>query len=365
MRIGVDVRELQRGVRTGIGRMVEAVISETPSVRSDLRLVLFADDSTRAAEVETATDLHVLRQPTTLWFDQIELPRALARHAIDVFWSPYYKAPICSPCPTVITIHDVLFLKQGGQRIENALFKPWARLIGSRASAVLTDSEHSQRDLVTLLGIDPARIAVVPLGVSERFTPKERDKAPDMLSRLGIPENYILTVTNFRPHKNGDFLIRAFARVAERIPDTVLVLAGKKTHESHKLCESAEQLRIGDRVVMPGLITDEDLPALYAGARLFVFPSLHEGFGLPVLEAMASGTPVVSSCTSSLPEVVGEAGRMLAPTDEEAWVEALFELSTDVTMRQQQIHAGLERASAFTWRRSVSELMDVLEGVAR
>ena len=365
MRIGVDVRELRRGVRTGIGRMVEAVISETPSVRSDLRLVLFADDSTRAAEVETATELHVLRQPTTLWFDQIELPRALARHAIDVFWSPYYKAPICSPCPTVITIHDVLFLKQGGQRIENAIFKPWARLIGSRASAVLTDSEHSQRDLVTLLGIDPARIAVVPLGVSERFTPKERDKAPDMLNRLGIPENYILTVTNFRPHKNGDFLIRAYARVAERIPDTVLVLAGKRTHESHKLCESAEQLGIGDRVVMPGLITDEDLPALYAGARLFVFPSLHEGFGLPVLEAMASGTPVVSSCTSSLPEVVGEAGRMLAPTDEEAWAEALFELSTDVTMRQQQIHAGLERASAFTWRRSVSELMDVLEGVAR
>jgi glycosyltransferase involved in cell wall biosynthesis len=345
--------------------MVEAVISETPSARPSLRLVLFADDSTRAAEVENAAELHVLRQPTTLWFDQIELPRALARHDIDVLWSPYYKAPIYSPCPTVITIHDVLFLKHGGQRLENAFFKPWARLIGSRASAVLTDSEHSQRDLVTLMGIDPARIAVVPLGVSERFTPARRDKAPDMLKKLGIPENYILTVTNFRPHKNGDFLIRAYARVAERIPDTVLVLAGKRTHESDKLCESAQRLGIGDRVLMPGLISDEDLPALYAGARLFAFPSLHEGFGLPVLEAMASGTPVVSSCTSSLPEVVDEAGRMLAPTDEQAWAEALFDLSTDVTIRHQQIQAGLERASAFTWRRSVSKLMDVLEGVAR
>jgi len=365
MRIGVDVRELQRGVRTGIGRMVEAVIRETPSVRANLRLVLYADDSTRASDVATATELHVLRQPTTLWFDQIELPRALARHDIDVFWSPYYKAPIYAPCPTVITIHDILFLKHGRRRLGNVIFKPWARFIGSRAAVVLTDSGHSQRELVTLLGVDPDGIAVVPLGVSEQFSPEMRDKAPDTINRLGIPKNYILTVTNFRPHKNGDFLIRAYARVAERIPDTVLVLAGKKNRDSHNLSESAERLGIGDRVFMPGLISDEDLPALYAGARLFAFPSLDEGFGLPVIEAMASGTPVVSSCTSSLPEVVGDAGRMLAPTDEEAWAEAIFELSTDVTVRQPRIQAGLERVSAFTWRRSVSKLLDILEGVAR
>ena len=365
MKIGVDVRELQRGVRTGIGRMVEAVIHETPNVSPDAQLVLYADSSTRLELTSASVDYRILEQPFTLWFDQIELPRAIAGNNVDVFWSPYYKAPIYSPCPTVITIHDVLFLKHGGQRLKNALFKPWARLIGSRASAVLTDSEHSRRDLVTLLGIDPARIEVVPLGVSERFAPERRDKVPDTLNRLGIPENYILTVTNFRPHKNGEFLIRAYAQVAKKIEDTALVFAGKKNRDADNLYQSAERLGVGDRVFMPGMISDEDLPALYAGARLFAFPSLYEGFGLPLLEAMASGTPVVSSSASSLPEVAGDAGWMLEPTDEEAWAISILSLLTDGALRQRHIQAGLDRASVFTWRQSVSILLDILERTAK
>jgi alpha-1,3-rhamnosyl/mannosyltransferase len=365
MIIGVDVRELQRGVRTGIGRMVEAFINEASTVSPDARLVLFADSSTRLERASSSADYRTLAQPFTLWFDQIELPRAIARNHIDVFWSPYYKSPLYSPCPTVITIHDVLFLRHGGHHLKNALFKPWARRIGSRASAILTDSEHSKKDLVTLLGFDSALIEVVPLGVSKRFTPEERHRAPDTLKRLGIPENYILTVTNFRPHKNGEFLIRAYARVAKNIETTALVFVGKKSREAEDLRQTAVRLGVGDRIFMPGLVSDTDLPALYAGARLFTFPSLYEGFGLPPLEAMASGTPVLSSSASSLPEVTGDAARMHAPTDEEAWAQSILALSKDDALRERHIQAGLERASTFTWRQSISNLMEILSRVAK
>lgn len=365
MIVGMDVRELQRGVRTGIGRMVEAVIREAPNTSPNANLVLYADASTRLDLASTSTEYHILEQPFTLWFDQIELPKAIARSKIDVFWSPYYKSPLYSPCPSVITIHDILFLKHGGRHLKNALFKPWARLIGSKASAVLTDSEHSKHDLVTLLGIRPDRIQVVPLGVSQQFTAAAREKTSDILNKLGIPQNYILTVTNFRPHKNGDFLIRAFAQVAKQIEETALVFAGSKSRDADDLFLSAKRLGIAERVFMPGMISDDDLPALYAGARLFALPSLYEGFGLPLLEAMASGTPIVSSSASSLPEVAGDAGTIIEPTNEEAWAKSMLGLLTNDALRHQYIQAGLKRASTFTWRRTVSHLMEILEQVAR
>lgn len=365
MIIGVDVRELQRGVRTGIGRMVEAVIREISNVSPEAHLVLFADSSTRLELGSSAADYRILAQPFTLWFDQVALPREIARSHVDVFLSPYYKAPLYLSCPTVVTIHDVLFLKRGGRRLKNALFKPWARLIGSRASTILTDSEHSKKDLVTFLGFDPALIEVVPLGVSERFAPNARHRALDTLKRYGISENYVLTVTNFKPHKNGEFLIRAFARIAKNIESTALVFVGRKNREAEALRQAAGRLGLGGRVFMPGVVSDDDLPALYAGSRLFVFPSLYEGFGLPPLEAMASGTPVLCSSASSLPEVVGDAARTLAPTDEEAWADGMLTMLTDEALRQRHIRAGLERASTFTWRQSVSNLMGILERVAK
>jgi glycosyltransferase involved in cell wall biosynthesis len=345
--------------------MVEAIIREASNVSPDTRLVLFADSSTRLELASTSGDYRVLAQPFTLWFDQVALPRAISRSHVDVFWSPYYKSPVFSNCPTVITIHDVLFLKHGGRRLKKALFKPWARLIGSRASAILTDSEHSKKDLVALLGFDPALIEVVPLGVSGEFTPDKRNDAPDMLRRLGIPKDYILTVTNFRPHKNGEFLLRVYACLAKNIEATALVIVGKKNREAYDLHQTAIRLGVGDRVFMPGMVSDTDLPALYAGARLFTFPSLYEGFGLPLLEAMASGTPVLSSSTSSLPEVAGDAAMMRVPTDEEAWAQSMLAMLTNDTLRERHIQAGLERASTFTWRQSVSNLMEILSRVAK
>lgn len=364
MIIGVDVRELQRGFRTGIGRMVEAVITEAPKIRDNVDLLLYSDRTTRTELTTKATEHRTLPQPTTLWFDQVALPKALAEDHVDVFWSPYYKAPFFSPCPKAITIHDLLCLAVGGHRFKNALFKPWARLIGSRAARIITDSEHSRRDIESMLGLDPSRIEVVPLGVSCRFSPAALGQTPQLLRRLGVAARYILTVTNFRHHKNDGLLVRAFARLASRHPSVSLVLAGKPAEDQQGLLELIEHLDLRGRVHLPGLISDEDLPALYAGAELFAFPSVYEGFGLPVLEAMACGTAVVSSSSSSLPEIAQGAAVLLSPTDEHGWSRVLNDLLVNGDQKKKWVNAGLERAKAFTWRRSVEKILAVLESAA-
>lgn len=365
MRIGVDVRELQRGTRTGIGRMVEAFIAEAPPLSPNARFFLYADKSTRTGFEGEHTEVRVLGQPATIWFDQVALPRALAKDRVDVFLSPYYKAPVAAPCPFAVTVHDISFLKMGDKRVKNMLFRPWARLIASRAAVVLTDSEHSRRDLEETLGLDPSWIEVIPLGVSSRFSPKTQKNAPALASRLGIRGDYVLSVTNFRPHKNDRLLLSAFADLAAREPDLTLVLAGRPAASNQKLMDWIHRLDLKGRVVLPGLVPDEDLPALYSGARVFAFPSLYEGFGLPVLEAFASGTPVACSSSSSLPEVASDAALLLDPRDKEAWTQGLRRLLTDQRFRRTLIEAGLARARDFSWRHSAATILSTLERVAR
>lgn len=364
MRIGVDIRELQEGVWTGIGRVVEAFLSEAPSLSPGVELFLYADRTTRSEVEKNGHHLRRLPQPATLWFDQLALPRALRSDRIHVFFSPYYKAPLFSPCPAVATIHDVLFLKVGDRRLKHALFKPWARLIASRCDGVLTDSEQSRRDLEEVLKLSPSKLSVIPLGVSEHYSPRAREDSPQLLERLGIESPYILNVTNFRPHKNAVTLVRAFAELAPKEPELSLVLAGRHADSVDEIVALVERHGLQGRVHLTGSIPDVDLPALYAGARIFAFPSRYEGFGLPVLEAMASGVPVICSSSSSLPEVAGDAAILVEPDDASAWRDALERLAADASLRARLRRAGLERAQKFTWRRSVAQILSVLEKVA-
>jgi alpha-1,3-rhamnosyl/mannosyltransferase len=365
MKIGVDVRELQRATQTGIGRVVENFISDAPGLNPDARLFLYADDTTRTDLHGERIELRVLWQPTTVWFDQIALPAALARDGVDVFFSPYYKAPLAAPCPSVVTIHDVLFLKVGGPSLQNLLFKPWARLLASRVARVLTDSEHSRHDLQDTLGFQRSRIEVVPLGVSSMFSPDARQDSPRVARKLGLARDYVLSVTNFRAHKNDESLVKAFAGLAHQEPDVDLVLAGRPAVPTRRLEELIDRLGLDGRVVLPGLIADEDLPALYAGARVFAFPSLYEGFGLPVLEAMASGVPVACSNASSLPEVASEAALLLDPRDVRRWTEGVRRLLTDEPLRGTLVEAGLTRARGFSWRNSAARILSVLAEVSK
>src|SRR5205807_138876 len=239
--------------------------------------------------------------------DQVRLPRALREDGATVFLSPYYKGPRAAPCPVVLTIHDLFFIGHPGRRrrLHDATLIRLARLYARRAAAIVTDSEHSRREIAARLGIDPARVTVIPVALGPEF----RAPAPPGPGRDGIASSYILYVGNFRPHKNLPRLLAAYAALPAALRAAhALVLAGGNRAGRALLEARARELGVADRVVFAGLVADRDLPGLYAGATVAVLPSLEEGFGLPALEAMACGTPVVVSNRGALPEPVAAAG---------------------------------------------------------
>lgn len=231
------------------------------------------------------------------------------------FFSPYIKGPVFARCPFVTTIHDLLFLvtpEYTGTRYKlyNTVFRAIGGFISKRAAAIITDSEYSRKDIMRIFKINGKKINVIPIGVSEKYCPiKDQSVIEEVKNRYGIEQKYILYVGNFKPHKNVHTLIKAYNRLPNEIKDDYqLVLGGKKDRFYIEIGQLIGKLKIKQNVVFTDFISEEHLPVLYSGAEMFVFPSLYEGFGLPILEAMACGIPVISSDSSSLPEVVGDAG---------------------------------------------------------
>jgi len=363
MRIGVDGRELIAGARTGIGRYLIEVLRA--AAREGLECVVYGDDRTRFPVTLPGVSLCRLNGPT-LWVDQVALPRRLAHDRIAVFLSPYYKGPLCAPCPVVVTIHDLMFIRYPGSRrpLYDFVMTHLARLYAARAAAVITDSEYSKRSIVATLGVADGKVAVIPVALGAEFTPEPLTDAVRL--RYGIMPPYILAVGNFLPHKNVPRLIQAYAGLDQALHEThQLVLAGGDRERRNDLERLAGRLAVAARVLLPGLIDDADLPAVYSGAALFVLPSLEEGFGLPALEAMACGTPVAASNRAAIPEVVGDAALLFDPDKVSAIAEAMATALSDQDMRERMRRQGLARAGAFTSERTAGRVVALLREVGR
>lgn len=369
MRLGVDVREWEAGRRTGIGTFLEMFLIEAPRQRPGLSLLLYGNAST-SLPADLSSPVHRLREPFRLWFDQVSLAGAARRDRAEVFLSPYYKMPLACPCPAVITIHDLLFLEFPPARRHAApfyrlLFRVAAGLTARRAAAVLTDSEWSRRDLTRRLRLPADRVVPIPLGVSPRFRPVPPDRVRPVAARYGLDGEYLLYVGNFRPHKNVGALLTAYAALPASLRRRVpLALAGDPATGAGPLQAAAASRGLTDAVRFLGAIPDADLPALYAGATLFCFPSLAEGFGLPPLEAMACGAPVLCSDAAALPEVVGAAARLVDARRPEALAAALEGLLGDAAARARLREQGLARAAEFTPARFAARVLAVLEAAA-
>jgi len=301
-------------------------------------------------------------ESSRLLWDQMTLPRLLAESKADVFLSPYYKGPLKAPCPVVVTANDLIEVHYpGGSALKRLMLPGWMRLMSRRASRVLTLSEYSRRDLVETLGLDSSRISVVPVGVDERFFDAPSDARREQPRRaLDIPPGYVLYVGRCADHKNVRTLVRAWSA----LPDAVrnkhpLVLAGGDVDMFRELADGSNP-----SVSIPGFIDDDELAALYRDAAVMCFPSLYEGFGLPPLEAMACGTPVVASNATSLPEVLGDAALLLDPLDEEGWCVGLSNVLHDGELRQELISAGRRRAAKYTTARAAELMLDNLLAVA-
>ncbi|HET8653189.1 MAG TPA: glycosyltransferase family 1 protein [Gaiellaceae bacterium] len=342
----------------GAGRYAEELAPALLEAESRLRLTVFVnrDAPTALSQTDWASDVEWVQLPTRfsnrthLVGQATALPVLAARRRLDVLHSLANGGPPITPgVRRVVTLLDLIWLHQREAWGTAAAVKTMAvltRVSARTAHRVITISESARRDIVRSFGLDEKKVDVAPLGVR---IPEE----PTARGETGVPT--VLCVAQKRPYKNLASLIYAVADLRDQRP--VLVLPGEPTEHEGELRSLAARLGVADRVRFPAWVSDQELDALYASATCFVLPSLIEGFGLPVLEAMARGVPVACSDRPALPEVAGDAALLFDPTNHEAVTDAVRRLLTDVRLRESLAARGLERARQFSWRRTAEETL--------
>lgn len=278
----------------------------------------------------------------------------------DLFHATDHLLPYLPGTPTVFTLGDLTFLShpQTHSRL-NRLYLQWMMPTFLRlAGSVISISNSTHRDMQARYAPDPSKCFVVYPGIDSRFQPVlDRVRLNAVQEAYGLPSRFFLYVGTLEPRKNIPNLLRAFARA--RLEQVKLVIAGKQGWMFQPIFDLVQKLDLAQEVIFTGFVPDVDLPALYSLAEAFVFPSLYEGFGLPVLEAMACGTPVITSNVSSLPEVTGDAGLLINPLDEEQLAAAMRRLADDLDLQENLGQQGLARSAQFGWHRAAAETLDV------
>ena len=311
------------------------------------------------------------RWATVIWYRlNLPLPVELLAGRADLLHGPSFTLPP-SFAPSLLTVHDLSFL-----RYPQGAFPPLLRWLSkavprslNRARHVLADSDNTRRDLVELMGISNERITVVGAGVDQSFRRiTDTDSLETVRRRYALPQRFLLGMSTLEPRKNFTGLIAAFEQLAAARPDVTadlhLVIAGGKGWLYQPIFDAAQSSPLRQRIHFPGFIADEDLPALYSLAQIFAFPSHYEGFGIPILESMACGTPVVCADNSSLPEVAGGAALMIDAADTGGMATAMAHLLTDEDLRHTLTGLGYQQARRFDWKSAAKRLLASYEALA-
>jgi glycosyltransferase involved in cell wall biosynthesis len=309
---------------------------------------------------------------TSLAWHQVGLPRLCAAEKYDALFIPAgnRRLPLWVPCPSVGTFHDLCVLHVPGKYdlMHNVYNLHVLPVLLRKLSLVITISESSKRDLMEYCKVPEERIIVTPEAAdTDTYYPRDRQESHARISsKYALDAPYLLYISRIEhPGKNHVRLIRAFDRLKakEDLPHK-LVFAGSDWHRAEEVHREADQAAASDDIVFAGFVPNEDLPDLYCGADLFVFPSLYEGFGLPILEAMACGTPVACSNVSSMPEVAGDAGLLFDPSDEDSIEDSLRRALTDDALRDDYSARGLARSKEFSWKKTAEQTLTVLRRAA-
>jgi len=360
MRVGIDCREIKYPI-TGITRFLLTFFEGLSEIKDkgEVELVLIGNQFTNFDLLPPSCDKYekvAMREFFTFYFDQVSFDKIIKKKKIDLLFSPYYKTSLISAIPVIITIHDIIYILFAKNLVQKKIYKFLTKLYAERASRILCVSSYTKSDVIKHLGVEKDKICVIYEGVSRNFYKRKNVEVEEMRRKYKIQKRYILYVGNFNPHKNLSQLILAYSILPEYIKERYqLIIVGGKTGEARELKERLNT----EEIFVLNHVPEEDLPLLYSGAELFVFPSLYEGFGLPPLEAMSCGCPVVSSNSSCMPEVLGDACVYFNPYNVNEIAEKIKLVLENPTLSEELRGRAVERVKLYKpeyFARNVLEL---------
>lgn len=378
MRIGINTLFLIPGKVGGSEVYLRNLLCHLAKIDKQNEYILFTNkENFRTFQIsqrnfrEVPCPVKASFRPARVLWEQFVLPLQIKKYNIEVLHSPGYTAPLLASCCSIVTIHDMnyFYYPEDFSKSTTFFLRLLVPLAARRSDKIITVSRNSKKDIVQILEIPESKICVIyEAGSSHLSVPiaienKVREK---LKKRYGIDKKFILTVSVSHPHKNLDRLIEAYDILCKRYQiDCQLLIVGIKGRAQSGLVNWVKEMSLEKRIIFTGWIANEDLSLLYSEAELMVFPSLFEGFGIPVLEAMAHGTPVVSSGAASLPEVVGDAALLVDPYDVEEIAEAMYRVVTEEDVRANLIKKGRQRAGQFSWEKTARETLAVYKRVCK
>lgn len=365
MKIGVMLRNV--GERGGI--WVYTVNLLTELIRIDKKNEYFflyrSKDQKGQFPPSGNVQERVLPAPNKLWWDQISVPRLAKREGLDLIFNPKLTVPLVTRCKTIQVMHgaEQFAVPEVFKLSDRIYFTIANRLYCKKASAVITMTHMGASDIVQYMGADPDKVFAISESYNERCHQADEASKRLVKQKYNLPDRFILFVGGISPLKNFGNLLRAFHSLSKTDSPHKLVVVGFKRWRYSDDLRLVEQLGLRDLVVFTDFIADEDIPGIYSLAELFVFPSLYEGFGMPVLEAMACGCPVITTKTGCSPEVAGGAAVLVDPYDPEEIYKAIEEVLGSSELRRELVEKGLQRSRDFSWKKCAAETLGLFESV--
>jgi len=369
-KIGLDARKLQDfGIGTYVRNLVRALAQQEPDdFKVRYALLVRPEDREQLADLPANFELTVASAPVYSARELVTLSWQLWRQRLDLYHATHYVLPAVVSSRVVVTIHDIIHLLYPEFLPNRLAFLYARRMIHrslTRGDRIIAVSQNTRADLMQHFEVDGRKIEVIYNGVEEVFRRRlPEEEIERWLRSLGISRPYLLFVGNPKPHKNLDTVVQAYGRARRLAPfDAPLVCVGNRSGSEFKIRQRAEHLGLGDQVRLLGHVAQEALPAVYQGATLFLYPTLYEGFGLPVIEAMASGVAVITSNTSALREIAQSYAHLVDPLDIPAMAKAIAQCMSDTEHRTALARLGLRRAQDFRWDKAARQTLGVYRSV--
>lgn len=368
MRIGIDARPLSKE-RTGVGNYVQGLVEFLPQAAPEHEYILYSNRPIEAASVQEKCFRHLIDRkfdwcPGAFWLAARGAYLAL-RDEVDVYWSTNTVLPIHLPAKMrkIVTVYDTVWLRcpETSTRYNVLVQTLFARRAIKHADCIVVISRSTRDELVQALGVPEEKIRLVYPGIVDRYQPIDKAEAASYIAgKYGVPQRYVATAGIVHPRKNQRFLVGVLSILKRRGQlDFPLLVAGPIGWKNSPMFQEIQAAGLANDIRLLGYIPDEDMPYFYAGAQLFLFPTLYEGFGLPPVEAMACGTPVIASNAPAMPEVLGDAAILLPLTGADAYARAILEVLGDEKLRGNMRSKGIERARSYKYATSVRQLVAV------